>query len=157
MSLSNLLDDIMRDDRLRKRHMSQSEIRARGWCGHCTKWQSGQPCCKVRSEDKPRPNDYQDPKMQDMQVEANGAKHSKIPYRMDLIWPNALLALARIFGEGAKTHGETNYRNLDKNIVYNHLMTHLVQWKSGDQSEEHLAHALCRLVMLMELDNAVPY
>jgi hypothetical protein len=57
--------------------------------------------------------------------------------------------MAQAMAIGAATHGLNNWkRGLPRSVIVNHMIEHLHQALSGDTSEDHLAHALCRLMML---------
>ena len=89
-------------------------------------------------------------------ADESGYKSSETPYRMDLMPAAAILHLSKIMCEGAKTHGENNWKNgtvekhLNKGLV--HLMAHL----AGDTSDDHLGHAAWRIVAALELSLIQP-
>jgi hypothetical protein len=70
--------------------------------------------------------------------------------RLDLLCPAFLLALARVFAEGAKKYGEGNWqKGMPAAETLNHAMRHLEMLRMGDISEDHLAHAAANLMMLI--------
>lgn len=90
----------------------------------------------------------------DILVEANehGASQSYIDVRFDLIDPLCLINLAQILNQGAIKYGDNNWKLLDKDSIYNHIMLHLNAYKMGDTSDDHLGHAFCRVMMLLSLE-----
>lgn len=80
-----------------------------------------------------------------------GYKTSVSPYRMDLMPPNALLHLAAIMCDGAKTHGENNWLNgtVDKHL--NKALVHIFAHLAGDESDDHIGHAAWRMMAALEL------
>lgn len=62
--------------------------------------------------------------------------------RYDLMSPFAARRAAIIYAEGAKIHGERNWEKAKQDFFdacLNHLERHLILWKMGDRSEDHLA------------------
>ncbi len=55
-------------------------------------------------------------------------------------------------GEGAEKYEAWNWLRIDVPDHINHALTHLYAYLSGDTSENHLAHAACRVHMALELD-----
>ncbi len=81
---------------------------------------------------------------------ANGAKQSKVDARFDLIPALAEERLAEVLGFGASKYGSENWRGIPASSHLNHARRHLVLFKKGDQAEDHVGHALCRIVMWAE-------
>lgn len=60
--------------------------------------------------------------------------------RYDLMPPGPARRAAIIYAEGAVIHGENNWRKgVPNEVVLNHLERHLILYKLGDRSEDHLA------------------
>ena len=77
--------------------------------------------------------------------------------RYDLVPPIALRRVAQVLAEGAVTHGECNWmKGIPASALINHLIRHIELLRSGDKSEDHAAHASCRLVMLMHFQETRP-
>lgn len=76
-----------------------------------------------------------------------GGKQSSVPYRMDLVDGPAQFAMARVLAEGAEKYGDDNWRNIDVRDHINHLIIHAYAYLSGDRSDEHLSHIMCRAMM----------
>jgi hypothetical protein len=55
---------------------------------------------------------------------------------------------------GVLKHGKGNWKKgVDADVCLNHLYEHLAQFQAGNTDEDHLAHALCRLMMLIAQDD----
>ena len=88
----------------------------------------------------------------------SGAKSSEEKPRYDLIPVEALKREAIRMAEGARAHGENNYRvgARDKRFIVdriNHAIEHLLKYANGDRSEDHLAAVRCNAGMLIWLDS----
>lgn len=81
---------------------------------------------------------------------AKGAKQSASPYRCDLLPASATLAVAKVFAYGAEKYGANNWRGLPLEDHLNHVLTHILAFLAGDESDEHLGHAGCRMMMALE-------
>ncbi len=55
--------------------------------------------------------------------------------------------MTRVLAEGAEKYGADNWRNIDVNDHLNHLIIHAYAYLSGDRSDEHLSHVMCRAMM----------
>jgi hypothetical protein len=80
-----------------------------------------------------------------------GAAQSHTPCRFDIIPPIALFEVAKVLAEGAEKYGAYNWKNIDINDHLNHAIQHVYGHLSGDRTEEHLSHAICRLMFALEL------
>ena len=83
----------------------------------------------------------------------NGASQSYTPARFDLIPAEALLEVAIVLGQGAKKYGENNWQGIPTNEHLNHAIQHLYAYLSGDRSDGHLSHAICRVLFAHYVDN----
>lgn len=115
-----------------------------------------------------RPGHYRDPAPKktladivapDVETHTNerGGRQSKVPVRFDLIDGPALFAMAAVLHEGAEKYGENNWRKIDVEDHLNHLIMHAYAFLSGDHTDDHLSHIMCRAmfaeaVHLAELD-----
>jgi len=89
----------------------------------------------------------------------SGAKRSSDAedVRYDLISPIGLRRLAETYAEGAKKYGAGNWLNgFPATNLVNHLMRHVDLFRSGDASEDHLAHAAWGLFTLMHFSETRP-
>lgn len=91
------------------------------------------------------------PPSEEIEVLPNGAKQSKLDYRMDLMPARATLAVAGVLAEGAAKYGEENWRGIPVRAHLNHALVHAEKWKLGDISEDHLGHFTCRALMALEI------
>jgi len=81
--------------------------------------------------------------------------------RYDLIPPIATKREAIRMAQGARTHGERNWEQADpirpfQDTCLNHLERHLVAYKLGDRTDDHLAAIRCNAAFLIhfeEIDN----
>lgn len=90
--------------------------------------------------------------MPDAPVETNarGGKQSSSPYAFELLPITSMFAAAKVAREGATKYGETfgdrNYTKIPSTDHINHAIAHLYAHLAGDTSDEHLAHAIVRLL-----------
>ena len=83
------------------------------------------------------------------------AKRTPIDVRFDLIPPECLIAVAKVFSEGAAKYGDENWKKSrlsgDKSPI-NHALKHITNYMAGipdDESEDlkvHLSHAIVNLM-----------
>ena len=87
----------------------------------------------------------------------SGASRNKIgKTRLDLIPPEALEELGEVFGEGAVTHGDENWKKgMPNSVVINHMMKHFLKWQKGDREELHLGKVMfgCCVLIWNERNN----
>lgn len=81
-----------------------------------------------------------------------GGKQSSIPYRLDLVPANAILSVAHILNDGEKKYGKNNWRKIERDDHLNHALIHIFALLSGDQQDNHLGHAACRMLMALEVE-----
>ena len=84
-----------------------------------------------------------------------GATRSTIEERWTLLPMDSLRAAARVMARGAEIHGEHNWRNgIPIEDCLDHVIDHVAKYVLGDRSEDHLAHAVCGLLMSWHFANA---
>lgn len=88
----------------------------------------------------------------DTTVNNEGGKQSNIPYRCDLLPPLSSLRVAAILKLGAEKYGERNWHNISCGSNINHAMTHVFAYLAGDNQDDHLGHAACRMLMALEIE-----
>jgi len=85
-------------------------------------------------------------------------------YRYDLISPYALKALAKIYAEGARVHGDRNWeKGQPHGVVLNHLKAHLNQYEANRCAvgpcapEDHLAKVMWGIAALIHYRDCPEY
>ena len=89
----------------------------------------------------------------------NGEKHDENKNRLELIPPESLLYLGQVLTFGANKYEPWGWVNVDRATerYYGAALRHLMAWANGNPIDKesglpHLAHALCNIVFLLELD-----
>lgn len=82
----------------------------------------------------------------DVPIKTNehGGSQSDVPYRFDLLDPEAMFAMTRVLAEGAEKYGENNWHKISVEDHLNHALIHIYAYLAGDRSDEHLSHLMCR-------------
>lgn len=81
-----------------------------------------------------------------------GAGQSHVPVRFDLVDGKAMFAMAKVLHEGAEKYGADNWRGIDIRDHLNHLIMHAYAYLSGDRSDEHLSHIMCRAMFAQAVE-----
>lgn len=83
-----------------------------------------------------------------------GAKDTKFPAKFSLIPARGLQRLAITCGEGFLKYGQGNWLNGFKETeLIDHVEAHLAEYKKGDKSEDHIAHATWNMFALMHIQD----
>lgn len=79
--------------------------------------------------------------MDNEKVFESGAIRTNLDHvRYDLISPYALERLAKRYAFGAKKRGDRNWeKGIPDSELINHIEKHLVEYKKGDKSDDHMA------------------
>jgi len=88
--------------------------------------------------------------MSELEKFKSGATRSKLNVRWDLLPATAMRQAAEVMHLGAELHGPRNWeKGLSCEVAINHCLDHVFAFQAGDQSENHLAHAICNLAMAL--------
>ena len=86
----------------------------------------------------------------------NGGKQSDTPYGFHLIPTSAIFDAAKVLKYGADKYGETfehrNYTKIDVEDHLNHALQHIYAFLAGDGQDDHLGHALVRLMFAYDVN-----
>lgn len=85
-----------------------------------------------------------------------GGKQSDSPYGFHLIPTSAIFDAAKVLKYGADKYGETfedrNYTKIPSIDHLNHALQHIYAHLAGDTQDDHLGHALVRLMFAYDVD-----
>jgi hypothetical protein len=77
--------------------------------------------------------------------------------RYDLIPPLVLRRIALIFEEGAEKYGDRNYeKGIPVSNFINHALIHLINYLSGDDSEDQLGKVVWNIMAAMHMQDIHP-
>ncbi len=77
--------------------------------------------------------------------------------RFDLIPPEGLRRLADLYARGAEKYGDDNWKKGQPfSRTYASLFRHMIQWREGDRSEDHLAAVAWNAMTLMFYEENLP-
>lgn len=90
----------------------------------------------------------------DASTETNehGASQSKALYAFTSLDPHALFRVAATAAFGDAKYGVDNWRGISALDHLNHALTHIHAHLADDTSDDHLAHAACRMLMALAVD-----
>lgn len=77
--------------------------------------------------------------------------------RFDLIPVESLHRLADLYARGAEKYGDNNWvKGQPFSRAYASLFRHLIQWREGDKSEDHIAAVAWNAFALMYYEEKMP-
>ena len=130
--------------------------------GLCRTLKSIQPCGKTgyfeldKSTEQADGNYMQEKKQLDP---TEGRKFDSDKPQYGLLPPNALRDVVDVLTFGAKKYAPDNWKYVDNGMerYFDAAQRHMWAWKAGEQNDpetgkNHLAHALCCLMFMTELD-----
>lgn len=80
-----------------------------------------------------------------------GGMQSASPYRIDLMPPKALFAVAEVLAIGARKYAKNNWKKIDIDDHLNHALAHAFAYLAGDTTDDHMGHFACRAMMALEM------
>lgn len=78
---------------------------------------------------------------------------------ISLVAPDFILSVAEVLTSGRGEHGARQWEDgMAWSLAYNSLMRHMLAWAGGEDKDpksgmSHLAHAACRIMMLVAYEN----
>lgn len=88
---------------------------------------------------------------------AQGGKQSATLGRFDLLPAHAVMRVAQVLQHGASRYSANNWRKIPMESHINHALQHLFALMDGDQHDDHLGHAACRIMMALEQEYAFDF
>lgn len=122
--------------------------------GKCSKCGQSLGACRGQHRDElvqfPSGNLTPQP-LEELETTKEGGKQAKLSGTY-IRYPNATNKIAEVSKQGADKYGEDNWLSINLKSHLDHALYHINKYLSGDTTEDHLAHAGCRIMMALEKD-----
>lgn len=83
-----------------------------------------------------------------------GGRQSACAYSFAEGFPaGAICDVAAVVKHGKEKYGPDNWRKIPRKDHLDHALTHLFAYIAGDEQDDHLEHAACRLLFALETRN----
>lgn len=69
---------------------------------------------------------------------------------VEFVFPNVSRVLRCVLAEGLEKYPDEPWRHMPPVEHWEHFRAHIDKYLAGDKSEDHIGHALCRLIMYVE-------
>lgn len=90
--------------------------------------------------------------VKDMKKFSSGAKRSEEKLPFHLISHDLLKRVAKVWDKGRKKYGAGNWQKGGMDFIQeipDHIIDHIYAFLNGETTEDHLAHIVCNIQMLM--------
>lgn len=84
---------------------------------------------------------------------SQGGSQSDTRYAFTELDPHAMFVLTEILYTGAQKYGPSNWRKIPVEDHINHALVHINAYMAGDNQDDHLGHAFCRMMFAVALDH----
>lgn len=85
---------------------------------------------------------------------SQGGSQSDTRYAFTELDPHAMFVLTEILHTGRAKYGPSNWRKISVEDHINHALVHINAYMAGDNQDDHLGHAFCRMMFAVALDEA---
>ncbi|MFA5151497.1 MAG: dATP/dGTP diphosphohydrolase domain-containing protein [Clostridia bacterium] len=89
---------------------------------------------------------------EEIEVNKNGGKQSKMGYGFHLADPKAMFRLSEVLYKGVNKYERDNWRKISAEEHLNHALAHAYAWMAKDGQDDHAGHFFCRAMMFLAMD-----